>query len=50
MPFRSHDRGALAEQSPGTPISVTLALRLRNVDETETLLVALHTPADWRVT
>lgn len=40
------DRGALAEQSPGTPISVTLALRLRNVDQAETLLIALHTSGD----
>jgi subtilase family serine protease len=56
VPFRLPDRGAtipeaidrgpLAKQSPGTPISVTLALRLRNVDEAETLLVALHTPGD----
>ena len=40
------DRGALAEQSPRTPLSVTLALRLRNVDEAENLLVALLTPGD----
>jgi hypothetical protein len=38
------DRGAPAEQFPNTPISVTLALRLRDVDEAEKLLIALHTP------
>jgi kumamolisin len=38
------DRGALTEDT--TPLSITVALRLRDLDEAEKLLIALHTPGD----
>jgi subtilase family serine protease len=38
------DVGAVAAQSASTPISVTVALSLRNVDEAERLLQSLSTP------
>jgi kumamolisin len=40
------DRGALEEQSGTTPMSVTLALRLPDLDSAEALLKALNTPGD----
>jgi kumamolisin len=43
---RPIDRGALSAESSATPMSVTIALRLRDVDEAENLLQALHTPGD----
>ncbi len=41
----STDRGALAQFST-EPISVTIALRLPNLNEAENLLISLHTPGD----
>jgi kumamolisin len=38
------DRGALTEDT--TPLSITIALRLRDLDDAEKLLIALHTPGD----
>jgi kumamolisin len=38
------DRGPLTEGT--TPFSITIALRLRDLDEAEKLLIALHTPGD----
>jgi kumamolisin len=40
------DRGALTAESGTTPLSITIALRLRDLNEAETLLKALHTPRD----
>ncbi len=40
------DRGTLAGQQDATPISVTVALRLRNIDEAEKLLTSLSTPGN----
>ena len=40
------DRGELKALSATTPISVTIALRLSDLDEAEKLLVSLHTPGD----
>jgi len=40
------DRGALKAQSGTTPISVTIALRLPQLNEAEKLLNSLHTPGD----
>jgi kumamolisin len=40
------DRGALTAESGTTPLSITIALRLRDLDEAEKLLIALHTPRD----
>jgi subtilase family serine protease len=40
------DMGALAAKSAAAPISVTVALRLRNFDEAENLMKSLHTPLD----
>ena len=40
------DRGSLAAQPDAAPISVTLALRMANLDEAESLLKSLHTPGD----
>ncbi len=40
------DRGALTAESGTTPLSITIALRLRDLDEAENLLKALHTPGD----
>jgi kumamolisin len=40
------DLGELKEQSGTTPISVTVALRLPNLNEAERLLKSLHTPGD----
>jgi kumamolisin len=40
------DHGAFTAQSGTTPISVTLALRLPQLKEAESLLVALHTPGN----
>ena len=42
------DRGKLADESGTTPLSITVALRLRDLDEAENLLKALHTPTDPR--
>jgi subtilase family serine protease len=42
---RAADRGALRDLVK-EPISVTVALRLRDVDEAENLLRSLHTPGD----
>lgn len=38
------DRGALTADT--TPLSITIALRLRDLNEAENLLIALHTPED----
>jgi kumamolisin len=43
---RAIDRGALTAESGTTPLSITIALRLRDVKGAENLLVALHTPGD----
>ncbi len=40
------DRGALTAEAGTTPLSITIALRLRDLDEAENLLKALHTPGD----
>jgi kumamolisin len=40
------DRGALTAESSATPLSITIALRLRDANEAENLLTALHTPGD----
>ncbi len=40
------DRGTLTAESGTTPISITIALRLRDLNEAENLLSALHTPGD----
>jgi kumamolisin len=40
------DRGALTAESGTTPLSITIALRLRDLNEAENLLNALHTPGD----
>jgi kumamolisin len=40
------DRGAFTAESGTTPISITIALRLRDLDDAENLLKALHTPGD----
>src|SRR6202167_4684499 len=40
------DRGALTAESSTTPISITIALTLRDLDDAENLLKALHTPGD----
>jgi subtilase family serine protease len=40
------DQGALRELSASTPISVTVALRLSDLDAAETLLASLNTPGD----
>lgn len=40
------DRGALTARQGATPISVTVALKLRNVEEAENLLTSLSTPGD----
>jgi kumamolisin len=40
------DRGALAAEPGTTPLSITIALRLRDPNEAENLLKALHTPGD----
>ena len=40
------DRGALTAESGTTPLSITIALRLRDLSEAENLLKALHTPGD----
>jgi subtilase family serine protease len=40
------DRGALRTQLVTKPISVTLALSLRKINEAENLLKSLHTPGD----
>ena len=40
------DQGALEELSASTPISVTVALRLSDLDAAETLLASLTTPGD----
>jgi kumamolisin len=40
------DRGTLAAELGTTPLSITIALRLRDMDEAENLLKALHTPGD----
>ena len=40
------DRGALTAGASATPLSVTVALKLRDMDEAENLLTALHTPGD----
>jgi kumamolisin len=38
------DRGKLSDESGTTPFSITIALRLRHLEEAENLLKALHTP------
>jgi len=40
------DRGPLTAESGATPISITIALRLSDLNEAENLLKALHTPGD----
>src|ERR1039457_4328589 len=40
------DVGALEEQSGATPLSITVALRLPNLNEAENLLKPLSTPGD----
>jgi kumamolisin len=40
------DRGKLTDESGTNPLSITIALRLHNLDEAENLLKALHTPGD----
>ena len=40
------DRGALAAESGRTPVSATIGLKLRNMNEAENLLIALHTPGN----
>ena len=40
------DLGPLTAQSGATPISITIALRLRQLNEAETLLQSLSTPGD----
>ncbi len=40
------DRGRLAAESGTTPLSVTIALKLRDQNEAENLLTALHTPGN----
>jgi subtilase family serine protease len=40
------DVGALEEQSGATPLSITVALRLPNLNEAENLLKSLSTPGD----
>jgi len=40
------DRGALTADSGTRPLSVTIALKLRDLNEAENLLKALHTPGD----
>lgn len=40
------DRGSLAAESGTTPLSITIALRLRDLNQAEDLLKALHTPGD----
>jgi kumamolisin len=40
------DRGKLTDESGTTPLSITIALRLRDVDDAENLLKALHAPGD----
>src|ERR1700744_5225424 len=40
------DRGRLAAESGTTPLSVTVALKLRDQNEAENLLIALHTPGN----
>jgi len=40
------DRGLLTAESAATPISITIALHLRDVNEAESLLKSLHTPGD----
>jgi kumamolisin len=40
------DRGALAAQPDAMPISVTVALKLRNQDDAENLVKSLSTPGD----
>jgi kumamolisin len=40
------DRGALSAESGTTPLSVTIALKLRDQNEAENLLTALHTPGN----
>src|SRR5580698_5391710 len=40
------DQGALTQISAATPISVTVALRLSDLDAAETLLASLNAPGD----
>jgi kumamolisin len=40
------DRGALKDLAGSTPVSVTVALSLRDLDAAENLLKSLHTPGD----
>ncbi|HEY1898106.1 MAG TPA: protease pro-enzyme activation domain-containing protein, partial [Terracidiphilus sp.] len=40
------DLGPLSQSSAGTPISFTVALKLRGSEEAERLLTAIHTPGD----
>jgi kumamolisin len=40
------DSGPLTAESGTTPLSITIALRLRDLDQAENLLKALHTPGD----
>jgi kumamolisin len=43
---RAIDRGALTAESGTTPLSVTVALKLRDQNAAENLLIALHTPGN----
>jgi kumamolisin len=40
------DRGTLTAESGTTPLSVSIALKLRDQNEAENLLIALHTPGN----
>ena len=40
------DHGPLAAESPDTPISVTIALGLSNLDEAENLQQSIYTPGN----
>jgi kumamolisin len=43
---KSVDRGLLTGEAGATPISITIALHLRDLNQAENLLKALHTPGD----
>ncbi|HUL48167.1 MAG TPA: S53 family peptidase [Steroidobacteraceae bacterium] len=42
----AHDLGPTSAQADAAPISITVALRMRSLQEAENLLVSLHTPGD----
>jgi kumamolisin len=43
---KSIDRGLLTAEASATPISITIALHLRDLNEAENLLKSVHTPGD----